>query len=520
MTVKFTVPMPNIWVVLALGILARIIALQIDFSFTNDVLTFQAWAIQLHNYGFRAFYLADTFSDYPPVYMYVLFLLGWFRSLFEWPVLGPVFNFFTFLPAMAADLVIGYIIYRMFAEKDKAKALLFSAAWVLNPAIIFISSIWGQVESVFSVILLLSLIKVRQQKLLPGYILFGIAILTKPQSLFLAPIYLYSALKQISGHIGKPTKNRVYYLMGSVVAALGVMIVLSIPFGLRETFDIVVSGADLRPFASINAFNFWGFFGGNWVYWGNTFIGVSYFTWGMVILVSIILGALYALHIDYSRHGGRHFYLIAAALFVLIFVFSVRMHERYLFPGLLFLLIYFAESFNRRLLWLYGAFSVTYFLNCYYVILWLQGGGDISVFDVALPVISFANIVFGLLLIWVIIQEIWPYKNVEAEGRQHGPPLMSKGDWGFLGALIVVYSIVAFINLGNIRSPQTAFAPDETSQGEIIIYLNEPQFVSRFQYMMGSRHDRGFSLLDAHGNPIYYTTGSDVFAWHEGGINA
>ena len=52
-----------------------------------------------------------------------------------------------------------------------------------------------------------------------------------------------------------------------------------------------------------------------------------------------------------------------AAIFILIFVFSVKMHERYLFPGLLFLVVYMIKNRNWKIAGLYVVFSVTFFIN-------------------------------------------------------------------------------------------------------------------------------------------------------------
>ena len=501
----------KILVLLIVGFLVRFFAfLFIDFSFENDVLTFQAWAIHLHRLGFSAFYEADIFTDYPPVYMYFLYILGLIRSFFEWPVLSPVFNFLTFLPAMLADLVIGFIIYWLGAKKDEDFALIISGAWVFNPSVILVSGVWGQVESVFVVLLFVSLILLRERKLLPAYILFGIAILTKPQSLFLGPVYLYSALSYFNGGFNKKSA---LYLAGSIIGAVFVMVLISLPFGLANTLDIFISGAGLRGFASVNAFNFWAFFGANWQPWELTIWGFSYLAWGVAIIAAVIIGALAALHIDSTKHGGKFFYLIVAFLFVVIFVFSVRMHERYLFPALLFLLVYYLEHRDRRVFWLYAGFSITFYVNCLEVLRWLRGGGDLSVFDVSLPIISFANIVLGFITIWLVVDGLRVNKKEIVVDNLTSPPPMLRRDWVLISVLVVVYSFVAFVNLGNVRSPQTMWESSAESN-VVFIDFGEMQWVSRFQYMMGSRHDRGFSLLH-RGSTIYETTGGDVFAWHE-----
>ena len=513
----------KIGILLAAGFLVRLLAFYfIDFSFDADVITFQAWAMHLHRYGFGAFYSAYTFTDYPPVYMYILYGLGAVRSWFDWQALSPLFNFFTFLPAMLADLAIGLVIYLKFSPSSARRAgecdkwaLFLAAAWVFNPAVILISGVWGQVESVFTLVLLLSLMFVREKNLLPGYILFAMAILTKPQALFLAPIFLFSAVDFVR------SRKSVLYLMGSIIAAVGVMVLVSLPFGLRDTLDIFVSGAGLRGFASINAFNFWAFFGGNWQPWELPFFGTSYFAWGIGIVLIIILGSLAALFADRDRNDGKGFYLIAAALFVVIFVFSVRMHERYLFPGLLFLLIYFGETLKKRALWLYAAFSATYFVNCVEVLRWLRDESGVDVFAVSLPVVSFVNIVLGLAVIRVVYDSLRRENRPEISPIEFSPP-MTLRDWGLVCALVVACSIMAFVNLGNLRSPQTTWEA-QPEQTHASVDFGEYRQVSRFQYMMGVNHDRGFGLfafMDGEWAEVYSSPGVDVFAWHESSIEA
>ena len=436
-----------LWTTLAAGFLVRLAAFfLIDFSFDNDVFTFQMWAIRVFEYGFAEFYVGDTFTDYPPVYMYVLYLVGWAQSVFRWSPLNIWFNFVTFLPAIICDLLIGYVLGRKFYSHASVRgkfSFLCIAAWIFNPAVILISSIWGQVESVFSLMLLLSLILLRQKRLLPAYVLFGLAIVTKPQSLFLGPVYLYSAFeflknpmiyerfrfekfrtssvfskKQNHESIDTSIIERVWLFVFAAAAGVGAIVLVSLPFGLELTIRQIFFGMDLYQFASVNAFNFWALVGGNWQPLYLTFLGISYGIWGIGIVLVIIGGSLFALHVDAARHGGQHFYLIAAFLFVIIFVFSVRMHERYLFPGLLFLLVYGIDRRNYRLIhavtgtdsvvkphayriiWgFYAAFSVTYFVNCFEILRWLRSGLNVGVFAGSLQVVSFINVVLGCMMI-------------------------------------------------------------------------------------------------------------------------
>ena len=45
-------------------------------GFLSDTACFSGWASRVYSGGFANFYSPDVFSDYPPGYMYILYLLG------------------------------------------------------------------------------------------------------------------------------------------------------------------------------------------------------------------------------------------------------------------------------------------------------------------------------------------------------------------------------------------------------------------------------------------------------------
>jgi Gpi18-like mannosyltransferase len=385
-----------IWLLLAMGLLVRLLAFfYVDYMFVNDIRTFQLWATNLAENGLGNFYTGGVWSDYPPGFLYVLALLGFARGIFGWETLDPVFNFFTFLPAILADLGVGYVIFRLAKGKTMGNGFsaLITALWVFNPAIILISSVWGQVESVFLLPLFLSLVLLRDRKLLPAYLLYGAAILIKPQSLFLGPVYLFSAFDYLREHkyILPAVKRLGLYLF----AAMGSMLVLVLPF--TRGFDLMPvlrqfwGGLDSYNYGSVNAFNFWALAGRNWQPLDARFMGITHALWGVIVATVIIAAALAALELDKRRGGGR-FWLIVAGVFALTFVFSVKMHERYMFPALLFLLLYALEKPRWYTFGLFAAACATFYLNCIAVLHTYHAGWDFAVLDRYIMPVSWANI--------------------------------------------------------------------------------------------------------------------------------
>ena len=71
--------LPALLLLLLLGFALRITIAYVllpESGFSTDIGTFAAWASRLAQVGPGAFYAPDYFVDYPPGYMYVLWLLG------------------------------------------------------------------------------------------------------------------------------------------------------------------------------------------------------------------------------------------------------------------------------------------------------------------------------------------------------------------------------------------------------------------------------------------------------------
>ena len=75
-------PVPVFCAVLALGLILRFILGYNINGFEADISCFKAWAAYTHDYGFNNMYYRDFFLDYPPGYLYVLYIIEAFRRLF------------------------------------------------------------------------------------------------------------------------------------------------------------------------------------------------------------------------------------------------------------------------------------------------------------------------------------------------------------------------------------------------------------------------------------------------------
>ncbi|MCL2388650.1 MAG: phospholipid carrier-dependent glycosyltransferase, partial [Defluviitaleaceae bacterium] len=131
--------------------------------------------------------------------------------------------------------------------------------------------------------------------------------------------------------------------------------------------------------------------------------------------------------------------------------------------------------------------------------------------------ISAITVVLAVALILTVVGYLRgkiPAKYELQEDSLKNPPPMQKLDFALIAALIAVYSVIAFVNLGDRHTPQTTWI----SQGEVVhIDLGEMTHITQFQFLMGARHDIAFSLhssVDGHEwQLVHHAGGGDVFAW-------
>ena len=135
----------------------------------NDMASFSGWALRLADVGPGGFYEQGVFADYPPAYMYVLWLLGEVAKFFEPIVGGNPIRPLVKLPGMLADVGVAWMVYliaaRFLGERPAIRwlgsgvrlGLIGAAVYLFNPGTIFNSAVWGQMDSVGAFVILVSL---------------------------------------------------------------------------------------------------------------------------------------------------------------------------------------------------------------------------------------------------------------------------------------------------------------------------------------------------------------------------
>ena len=383
-----TLPSTTYWsgfvFIVVVGVLLRLILCAIYRGHDTDMSCFIAWGQDIAGNGTRQFYWAPghDWYDYPPGYM--LFLGGYSSILNLFRVdTGSVPGIFLYmLPAIGADLGLSLLIMR-FARKQRINnsgALILGGLVFLNPALLFLSGAWGQIDSILTFWLVLSFLLLLDRKRVLSGLVFGIAVMTKWQALMFGPVYAFAHLFLVrwGSKKGNEALTDLLKTAGGALAALLVMICISLPFkgdqGLFWFVDRFVTASAHYDYATVEAYNYFAFCGANWKGADEYILPklLTYKQFGTIaICLAVVCGFMTVLRryqaekrCDRTLDQDHGFPFLAASLtMALIFTFGHYMHERYVVPILVMLLFAYAFFKDKRLLLVALLFTVTTFLN-------------------------------------------------------------------------------------------------------------------------------------------------------------
>ncbi|MBQ7092067.1 MAG: DUF2029 domain-containing protein, partial [Clostridia bacterium] len=334
----------------------------IFYGHSTDINCFMAWAYYLAEGGPGVFYTSGFFADYPPGYMYVLWLVGSIAKLLNISYGSTANALLIKMPAILADLGAAYAVYRLASKRYSFNVSLALMALVaFNPAMAFISGGWGQVDQILTLLLLLTVYLFEEDRLELAGLVYGIAIITKPQALMAGPLLAAAYFAKVYSGGGKYALRTLI----SVIAAVAAIFAMSLPFkGSQEPMwfmEKLMGTATSYPYASIEAFNLMALLGGNWASVSGEMLGLTYGAWGTIFIVLSCGGSIW-LYIKSKKDRGS-LALCLALMLAAIFAFGQYMHERYVFPVLMLIIIAFVHYGDRRLIVSYVMFTCGLLLN-------------------------------------------------------------------------------------------------------------------------------------------------------------
>ena len=433
-------------------------------GFTTDLDTFKSWANLANSVGFGQIYHEDIFLDYPPGYLYVLVFLEKLRLLLGLPMESQAYSLLIKMPSILADLFCGGAVLLLAQRKlGEKSALLLSGAYLFCPAVFLNSAQWGQADSFCTAILLGSLLLLCQERYIPSAVLYGLSIACKPQMFIFAPLYLFFALKR-----------RRFGMLGlGVLLAVGTLLLTALPFTQDFNFlwllERYQSTLDYYSFYSVNAYNFWSLIGWNWKALPAGLAGDA-----LDLLGAVIATVLCGVWVFRSKSRAVVFYC-PALLMAAMYAFSVKMHERYLFPALLFLLLSFVFTKDKGMLRAFALCAVAHYANVAYV-LWqfreyYNSYNPNTGLTLALSALQLAALGYA---VWVGARVFLRGGVRPGEVPQPGPLLdrsavdsrFYRRDWAALLLVTLAYACFAFSHLGDTQTALTSWTPQ---QGESVV---------------------------------------------------
>ena len=450
-----------ILLLLAAGFLFRLVLGAVSTGYSVDVNTFKSWAVLVYETPFREVYGTAAFLDYPPGYLYVLWLAEALRRLLGLEFASAGYTLLIKLPSILADIACAYAVYALARPKGERTACFSAAVWLLCPAVLINSTVWGQADSFCTMLVLFALLCMLHSRYLPAAMLFGMAVLCKPQMLAFTPLFVFWPLRQ----------KHYRQLITGILAAVGTGLLLAAPFTQGFNFLWLIkkyaSTMGFYNYFTVNAYNLYGLLGLNW----GSMEGLGALS---ACLTVLFCGAAVVLAGAVILRGKRPDALFAAAalLMATVFLFCPKMHERYLFPTLLFLWVCCVYTRDRRLQFGFGVFATLHFLNVNYV-LYLNNR---YVSPTSLPVLAlslghllaYGWLLFALYRVYIQgeVRTVAPGKRprkalyrphpAEAEplGTTARPGLR---DFLLAGAVTLLFAAVSFTGLGSTQMATTVW---------------------------------------------------------------
>ena len=543
--------------ILLFALLLRIAVSFFVEGYGVDVGCFLSWGYTMAHNGPVRFYQQTSFCDYPPLYTYVLGLNSYLSNVTgagtNWTRV--IFRLFPSVCDVAACALLLYFPRNRFTQERFYRALVLLLAF--NPVTVLNSAAWGQMDSVLCLLLLCVAVFACEEKWVLSIAFYVTAILVKPQALMLGflglAFLILAAVKQ------KKSRNKI---MAGAGIGVALIVLYILPFSIQQKpgwlVELYRNTLNSYPYATVNTANLYYIAGGNWSKIESTAhtavplilsglcalhgiilflrnrgekyayaepgLGAAFSVWFAVCAVIqtnwIFVGAgamVYAFVIVISmaiRSSDLHLLpYLGAMLFILLYVFGIKMHERYLFPAFLLLTYAWALKKDRRILYVLLLFSLTVFVNEGIVL-----DNSIRLGDVKghlnedtvwlADILSILNVTGALYAVYIgyalmnkrhpgpvkALPAFLPVRTVSSGKTTDSYRPDRRLHWNLrdtviLSCITILYSVVALTTLGSTKAPQTAWTSSGEEEQIVFELQGEPKDIRILYFAQVSRED-------------------------------
>ena len=331
-----------------------------------DLFCFTEWAKFSFTEGLSNIY--KSWTDYLPLYHYVLFLFGKMQGSIE-EITSNIYKLksLTLFFEFGSTLILFKLLKNKY--KETYKAVFYSLFYFLNLAVLYNSLIWGQVDGIMTFFIFVAVILAYKKRFFFSLLFFVLALNLKLQAIVFLPIIVLLILPTI---LDKEQIKRLICSFGGIGI---IQLLIFLPFicagDFSKLWNVITNSVGQYPKVSMNAYNMWYFFFNNPMEVSDfdKFLGITYKIWGLILFFVMSFFALLhfvkpffsrlfkKIDVEYSYKKT----LISCALIpFLFFFFNTQMHERYSHPAFIFLALY-AITYKKPLVFILG--SLAYFLN-------------------------------------------------------------------------------------------------------------------------------------------------------------
>lgn len=533
-----------ILILVLITLLIRLLLVNSD-GYGTDLNTFKAWANMLYKNNLSNFYYDPSFTDYPPLYMYFLYVIGFIINILKIPFDSTMAIILIKLPAIFFDVLTVVFIYKVAIKKMLPKTAFFlGLIYALNPAIFVDSAIWGQIDSFYTFLMAVSvyfLVKspdshdndktLINKNYLFSFLLFTLAVLAKPQALIFSPIYIFVFFRYLFTNYSK--KQKIYSILVTFISCIALIFIVCIPFINGLDFRVItkqyVSTLSQYDYTTLNAYNFYNIIGKNFVDANQIFFAtVTYKAFGTFSIIFFTIVTFCFLY--ENRFNKFSLFFSCAFINTSTFLFSTKMHERYLFPTLLFLLLTYIYKKDKKLLILFFLFSFTLFVNCTDVLKLALYDYDYSLLSYGSMVIPYINLAGFVLMSYMLLKWLdgkaldddtlntdtdFSYE-IYAPVEPNAPKKIRKKDIIYILIVTIIYSVIGLHNLGDNNNPQT-FTKFNANDAIQITFddITEVEFIN---VLPGVKPDKAITLSTYNENVESYVyidvPLESVFRWY------
>ena len=450
-----------LWLLMAAAFAVRSFLAFQDYAFWFDIGCFKAWGQQAVQNGLGGLYNSGIFLDYPPGYMYVLYFFQLVQNLLGISPDSILSTYFIKLGPILADLAGGRLVFQIAQKRSPSFGLMCCALYLFSPAVIFNSAVWGQIDSWYTLLVVLALYLIYEERHIAASMVYALALLTKPQALLFGPVLLFYVLQ---------SKNlRLFFK--TVGTGLVSLWLLTLPFS-----------SSLSPLWLINLYS-------------NTFNGYRYFTvngynlyavldmnWrsldsvpdsGMINIAVIGICLILCARLYFTKKDKIKIFACALVLITVFFSFCTMMHERYMFPALLLAMVMYAISGQKKFLRLFIGSTTACFIN-------ISASMQSQYAGYYVPRRLYVTV--GLLTCRICFAGIWTFRNMEK--RKEPEKVTNYAEIGAVGALMAVSALLIFMRIGSLQAPQTFY--QSRQEGEwFIIRFEQPRHVKHIYSYSG-----------------------------------